>query len=263
VVAATAAEALGELGQPGDAALEAALAAARERRTGFEESDVRLAALGALARLGGPKSLPALRRALAAPDPRERAAARAALDSLAARGVPIDKKLRQAAKNSETVEGTMPVGSAPEVFPLAEPPPARRARIVTPRGAIELELLPEVAPMAVESFVRLALGGFYARAIFHRVVPNFVIQGGCPRGDGWGGPGYALRGEISPESYGVGTVGMADAGLDTAGSQFFITHSPQPHLDGRYTVFARVVAGMGVVDRIQQGDPFRVEIEDE
>jgi cyclophilin family peptidyl-prolyl cis-trans isomerase len=113
--------------------------------------------------------------------------------------------------------------------------------------------------MAVASFVRLAESGFYDHAVFHRVVPDFVIQGGCPRHDGYGGPGYALRGEISMVPYDVGTVGMADAGMDTAGSQFFITHSPVPRLDGRYTVFARVTAGMGTVDRIQQGDSFRVE----
>ncbi len=88
----------------------------------------------------------------------------------------------------------------------------------------------------------------------HRVVPNFVVQAGDPRGDGEGGPGYTLRDEINMLPYLRGTVGMALDGADTGGSQFFITHSPQPHLDGRYTVFGRVVAGMDVVDRLQQWD---------
>ena len=90
--------------------------------------------------------------------------------------------------------------------------------------------------------------------IFHRVVPNFVVQGGDPRGDGWGGPGYALRTEISTLHFEAGSLGMASAGKDTEGSQFFITHSPQPHLDGRYTVFGKVVAGMEIVEGLQIGD---------
>jgi cyclophilin family peptidyl-prolyl cis-trans isomerase len=89
---------------------------------------------------------------------------------------------------------------------------------------------------------------------FHRVVPNFVVQGGDPRGDGNGGPGYQIRCEINARRYGRGSLGMALSGKDSGGSQFFITHTPQPHLDGGYTVFGEVVEGMDVVDRVLQGD---------
>jgi cyclophilin family peptidyl-prolyl cis-trans isomerase len=104
------------------------------------------------------------------------------------------------------------------------------------------------------SFVRLAVSGFYNGLTFHRVVPNFVVQGGDPRGDGWGGPGYSIRSELGTARYERGTVGMASSGKDTEGCQFFITHSAQPHLDGRYTIFAVVERGMDVVDALQIGD---------
>ena len=124
------------------------------------------------------------------------------------------------------------------------------AVITTERGRIEIELLHREAPRTVQSFVQLADEGFYDGLTFHRVVPNFVVQGGCPIGNGWGNPGYELRCEYSRLDYDRGVVGMAHAGKDTGGSQFFITHSPQPHLDGRYTVFGRVKKGMDVVDLI-------------
>ena len=122
------------------------------------------------------------------------------------------------------------------------------------RGTIEVELAVLDAPLTCDSFTALAGKGFFNGLVIHRVVPNFVVQGGDPRGDGWGGPGYALRSEFSPARYERGTIGIASAGKDTEGSQFFITHSPQPHLDGRYTVVGRVLEGMDVVDRIQAGD---------
>jgi cyclophilin family peptidyl-prolyl cis-trans isomerase/HEAT repeat protein len=124
----------------------------------------------------------------------------------------------------------------------------------TTAGLVGLELYPGIAPFTVMSFLRLASKKFFDGLLFHRVVPNFVVQGGDPRGDGWGGPGYALRSELSLHRYDRGTLGMASAGKDTEGSQFFITHSPQPHLDGRYTVFGRVRNGMDVVDHLQVGD---------
>ena len=101
---------------------------------------------------------------------------------------------------------------------------------------------------------RLAARSYYDGLTFHRVVPDFVAQGGDPRGDGWGGPGFTLRCELSPRRYLRGTVGMALAGKDTGGSQFFITHSMQPHLDGKYTIIGEVVAGMEVVDTLLPGD---------
>ena len=128
------------------------------------------------------------------------------------------------------------------------------ARIETVRGVIVLELLGEDAPLTVANFVALARRGYYRGVHFHRVVPNFVAQDGDPRGDGNGGPGYAIRDELNTLRYARGAVGMALSGPDTGGSQYFLTLSPQPHLDARYTIFARVVEGRDVMDRLVQGD---------
>jgi cyclophilin family peptidyl-prolyl cis-trans isomerase/HEAT repeat protein len=128
------------------------------------------------------------------------------------------------------------------------------AHIVTDEGTITIRLLGEDAPGTVANFVTLVRRGFYNGLTFHRVVADFVTQGGDPRGDGWGGPGYTIRCEYNPVPYGTGTVGMALSGKDTGGSQFFITHSPQPHLDGKYTVFGEVTEGMTVLDQIEVGD---------
>ncbi len=124
----------------------------------------------------------------------------------------------------------------------------------TGKGLIKLELYPDAAPFTVQNFIKLAETGYYDNTIFHRVVPNFVIQGGDPTGTGYSGPGYSIRSEFSPLSFAPYTVGMASSGRDTEGSQFFITHSPQPHLDGKYTLFGRVTEGFEVVDKIQAGD---------
>jgi cyclophilin family peptidyl-prolyl cis-trans isomerase/HEAT repeat protein len=132
-----------------------------------------------------------------------------------------------------------------------------RAVVTTTKGSFTIELLPEAAPLTVDNFVQLARRGYYRGIVFHRVVPNFVIQGGDPRGDGNGGPGYAIRCEVNEVPYDRAAVGMALSGKDTGGSQWFVTHSPQPHLDGGYTVFGRVVAGMNVVDAIVRGDVIR------
>lgn len=135
------------------------------------------------------------------------------------------------------------------------------ALIHTKKGDIRIELFAADAPMTVDNFIKLARSGFYNDLAFLRVVPNFVIQGGDPRGDQNGGPGYQIRDEINLRQYGTGTVGMALSGKDTGGSQFFITHSPQPHLDGGYTIFGQVTDGMDVVNRIARGDKIeRVEI---
>lgn len=127
-------------------------------------------------------------------------------------------------------------------------------RVATSRGTFVITMFPDDAPFTCLNALALVSKGFYDGLLFHRVVPNFVVQGGDPRGDGWGGPGYAIRSEFGYLRYERGMVGMASAGKDTEGSQFFITHSRQPHLDGRYTIFGRVTAGMDVVDRIQVGD---------
>jgi cyclophilin family peptidyl-prolyl cis-trans isomerase/HEAT repeat protein len=128
------------------------------------------------------------------------------------------------------------------------------ATINTVRGPIRLELFGTDAPITVWNFLSLARSGYYRNTLFHRVVPNFVAQDGDPRDDGNGGPGYAIRDEMNRRRYERGAVGMALSGPDTGGSQYFITHSPQPHLDGHYTVFGRVVRGYDVLDKIVQGD---------
>jgi cyclophilin family peptidyl-prolyl cis-trans isomerase/HEAT repeat protein len=140
---------------------------------------------------------------------------------------------------------------------LTNPAVSTQAFIDTDRGTIQIELAVLDAPLTVDNFIALARRGFFNGLTFHRVVPNFVVQGGDPRGDGEGGPGYTIRNEINEQPYLRGTVGIALDWADTGGSQFFITHSPQPHLDARYTVFGRVIAGMDVVDKIQQGDVIR------
>jgi cyclophilin family peptidyl-prolyl cis-trans isomerase/HEAT repeat protein len=129
-----------------------------------------------------------------------------------------------------------------------------KVKIITKHGEIIVELFKEYAPFTVLNFVKLVKNKFYDGLIFHRVVPDFVVQGGDPRGDGWGGPGYNMRTEISLVNYERGSCGIASAGKDTEGCQFFITHISTPHLDGRYTIFAKVVKGMDIVDRIQVGD---------
>lgn len=129
-----------------------------------------------------------------------------------------------------------------------------QAVVTTSKGSFTIEFLPEEAPLTVDNFVQLAQRDYYRNVTIHRVVPNFVIQDGDPRGDGNGGPGYQIRCEINQVPYDRAAVGMALSGKDTGGSQWFVTHSPQPHLDGGYTVFGRVVAGMEVVDQIVRGD---------
>jgi peptidyl-prolyl cis-trans isomerase B (cyclophilin B) len=131
-----------------------------------------------------------------------------------------------------------------------------RATVETTKGNIVLELYPRHAPKTVNNFVFLAKDGFYDGVTFHRVIENFVIQGGDPDGTGRGGPGYSFEDEVkdNPLKHEKGVISMANAGPNTNGSQFFITHSPQPHLNGRHTVFGKVVEGMETVHAIRQGD---------
>ncbi len=128
--------------------------------------------------------------------------------------------------------------------------------IETDKGNIEIELYPQNAPKTVNNFVFLAREGFYDGVLFHRVINNFMIQGGDPTGTGSGGPGYKFEDEIqgNPLKHETGVLSMANAGPNTNGSQFFITHAPQPHLNGKHTVFGKVVVGQDVVDSIQEGD---------
>jgi cyclophilin family peptidyl-prolyl cis-trans isomerase/HEAT repeat protein len=132
-----------------------------------------------------------------------------------------------------------------------------RVTLETDRGTLEIELLVAEAPLTVAAFLGLIERRYFDGTRWHRVVPNFVVQDGDPRGDGWGGPGFMLRDEINPMRYETGSVGMALSGPDTGGSQYFITHSAQPHLDGIYTIFGRVVSGGGTLGEIGMGDRIR------
>jgi peptidyl-prolyl cis-trans isomerase B (cyclophilin B) len=140
------------------------------------------------------------------------------------------------------------------------------ATLETSKGEIELELYPVNAPKTVNNFVFLVQEGFYDGVVFHRVISNFMIQGGDPTGTGMGGPGYKFEDETynNPLKHETGVISMANAGPNTNGSQFFITHSPQPHLNGKHTVFGKVTKGMDVVNAIRQGDKMnRVTIREE
>lgn len=128
-----------------------------------------------------------------------------------------------------------------------------RAIMETDKGSINLDLFDDAAPNTVKNFVELSEKGFYDGLIFHRVIDNFMIQGGCPKGQGTGGPGYQIKCEINPNKHIAGTLSMAHAGKDTGGSQFFICHAPQPHLDGIHTTFGQT-QDMDVVNAIRKGD---------
>jgi peptidyl-prolyl cis-trans isomerase B (cyclophilin B) len=128
-----------------------------------------------------------------------------------------------------------------------------RAIMETDKGTITLEMFDDDAPGTVQNFVDLANNGFYDGLNFHRVIPNFMVQGGCPKGNGTGGPGYTIKCEINSNKHEAGSLSMAHRGPDTGGSQFFICHSPQPHLDGVHTVFGKT-EDMDVVNAIRQGD---------
>jgi len=157
----------------------------------------------------------------------------------------------------DEVSRPAPLRYAPEFFEsagLLHPKFSPMALIETRHGVIEVELNVVEAPIATTNFIELTRAGYFNGLRWHRVVPNFVAQTGDPRGDGIGGPGYAIVDELSPLPFTRGAVGMALSWDDTGGSQFFITHSPQPHLDGQYTVFGRVVKGMDVVDRLGPED---------
>jgi cyclophilin family peptidyl-prolyl cis-trans isomerase len=248
VVRGAAASGLGEIKPPnGDQAL------AEAYRFGQRDAvyTARAASLAALAKYGAAVATPVLKAALADKDWAVRVRAAMLLKELdPASAADVEEQIRPAPT-------TLPadVYQAPR---LVSPPVSTQAYIDTDRGTIQIELAVLDAPLTVENFITLAGKGFFNGLTIHRVVPDFVIQDGDPRGDGEGGPGYTIRDELNERPYLRGTVGMAlDPWPDTGGSQFFITHSPQPHLDAKYTVFGRVTAGMDTVDKIQQGDIIR------
>ncbi len=237
----TAATNIGELKPEGGAE---ALVAAYKRGESDLVIDTRAAALEALAKYDAAAALPTLRTALADKDWAVRVKAADLLKALDPT-VETARAIRPApASSSVSYENAW----------LTDPPVSPHVYIETEKGTIEIELDVLDAPITSRNFITLARKGYFDGLTFHRVVPDFVIQGGDPRGDGEGGPGYTIRDELNQEPYLRGTVGMALAWRDTGGSQFFITHGPQPHLDARYTVFGRVVSGIEVVDAINQWD---------
>ncbi len=250
IVRATAAGQLAEL--PPDAETTAALAAALPLALQRDATnDAALALLDALAKQkSDATALAAIKSALDSPDYLIRTRAAALLQ--AAQPTPADSAAINPDARIETVATRNHLADYRRA--LARTGKRIIANVNTEKGAFVLELLPDDAPLTVDNFVELARRGYFNQIAFHRVVPNFVVQGGDPRGDGNGGPGYQIRCEINEVPYARGAVGMALSGKDTGGSQWFITHSPQPHLDGGYTVFARVVEGMDTVDRITRGD---------
>jgi cyclophilin family peptidyl-prolyl cis-trans isomerase/HEAT repeat protein len=241
VIRKTAARLLGELKPIG---ADRALAEAYRDGRGDSSYLARAAAVDALVEYAGPLARETLKMALEDPDWAVRVLAVRHLDRMEP-GVDHAAELGPA-PGRRSVEYGAPHLITPSVSP--------HVYVETPRGTIEIELNVIDAPLTSENFTTLARSGFYDGLLFHRVVPNFVIQGGDPRSDGQGGPGYTVRDELSQHPYLRGTVGMALDWEDTGGSQFFITHSPQPRLDGRYTIFGRVVAGMEAVDKIRSGD---------
>ncbi|SDY48607.1 peptidylprolyl isomerase [Tindallia californiensis] len=141
----------------------------------------------------------------------------------------------------------------------------KHVKMETEKGQIHIELFEKEAPGTVSNFLKLIKEGFYDGLSFHRVIDDFVIQGGCPQGTGTGGPGYTIKCELknNPHKHERGSLSMAHAGRDTGGSQFFICHSPQPHLDGNHTVFGKVTEGIEVVDEIRAGDKMlKVSVEE-
>lgn len=231
--AALAAVAAGDLARWKDPEAGRLIAAAYAGLKPETDSETMQALLEALGEVEGPEARSLLATAAASPDANLRRVARKAL--------------------KQPEEG-LP-GAAPTAVVEAPLPPAEvRARVRTTRGEFVLVLHGADAPRTVANFLRLVGEDYYEALTFHRVVPDFVVQGGDPRGDGWGGPGYSIRCEVNPRHFERGAVGMALAGKDTGGSQWFVCHSAQPHLDGNFTVFATVVDGMGVVDSLQEGD---------
>lgn len=223
------------------------LIAALGKLTSAAAAEEMIAILGALGASGDPRAIPMARWAREDPNFSVRKAAREALGALGDKDAPPPK------------HPPPPLPTPGDADAVADRTIA--ATIGTNRGEIEIRFYPADAPYAVASLVYLTGARFFQPPrdggkglTFHRVVPDFVIQGGDPRGDGNGGPDYTLRCEYSRRRFGRGSVGIAHAGRDTGGSQLFITHAPTPHLDGRYTLVGEVVRGQDVVDQIVVGD---------
>lgn len=252
VVRKIAATLLGELGAEATSAdARTAVVSALVRAFEVAKDDasylVRAAVLDALTALGGIEAEAMLTNALSDADWATRLRAAEGLDVLRVNGSHTD--VIRPAPGRRSVDFSAPRLVRPTVSP--------HVYVETDYGTIELELNVVDTPVTADNFMTLARRGFYDGLTFHRVVPNYLVQGGDPRADSEGGPGYTLRDELNQTPFLRGTVGMVLDWQDTGGSQFFITHSPQPTLDGRYTAFASVVDGMDVVDQIRQGDVIR------
>jgi HEAT repeat protein/cyclophilin family peptidyl-prolyl cis-trans isomerase len=248
IIRIAAARGIGEL-KPANGA--AALADAYRFGMRDAQYGARAAALAALAKYGAADAVPLLKTAFTDKD-----------WAVRVRAMQLVKELDPAA----AADAAMAIRPAPTTVPpdtyraerLLNPAVSTQVYLDTDRGTIQIELAVVDAPLTVENFITLARKGFFNGLSVHRVVPDFVVQDGDPRSDGEGGPGYSIRDELNERPYLRGTVGMAlDPWPDTGGSQYFITLSPQPHLDAKYTVFGRVIAGMEVVDQIQQWDVIR------
>ncbi len=248
-VAATAATSIGE---QKDKTAVAALMDAYRARPEHEFVDVQIEIVRVLGELGAVEAEPLLTEATSNDDVRVRVAAVEALKKLglATPELPSERSFHEAAFDRTRKKQ------------LAPPSGTRHAVIFTRHGPIEVELFGDDAIQTVANFITLAKAGFYKKLTLHRVVPNFVVQGGDPRGDGWGDAGYTVPAEVSRHHYDEGYLGIADSGKDTGSCQFFITLSPQRQLDGRYTIFGRVTKGMENVWEIDQGDQFDVKILD-
>lgn len=241
IVRATAADLLG--GEPPFPAITQALIAAWPRTTKDSLNDAALSILDSLGKQKTPAANDAIKAALDSPDYLVR---RRAVAVLKANGLGDFSARIGTVKTRNT--------DADYRRALARIGKKVQAVVTTSSGSFTIELLPSDAPLTVDNFVQLARRNYFNGITIHRVVPNFVIQDGDPRGDGNGGPGYQIRCEINQVLYDRAVLGMALSGKDTGGSQWFVTHAPQPHLDGGYTVFGRVIAGMEVVDKISRGD---------
>jgi cyclophilin family peptidyl-prolyl cis-trans isomerase/HEAT repeat protein len=219
----------------------ATLQAAEVRARNDKQNDARLTAIGSIAEIDYPERESVLRGVLTDHDPIVR---RIAADA-------IEQKLKKPRPQYTPLPVTRT--DYAQIVDWSRQP--HTATIHMTRGNIQIALLTREAPITTWNFAQLAKAKYFDNSSFMRVVPNFVIQGGDPRNDMEGGPGYAIRDEINLQKYTRAAVGMALSGPDTGGSQFFITHSPQPHLDGGYTIFGRVTAGMtAVVDQTERGD---------
>lgn len=245
IIRATAAELLGEL-PPDETNTRALVAALPVALADKELNDAALAILDSLAKQKSAKANEAIQTALNSQDYLVR---RKAVALLKANGTgDFSSRIGTVQTRNTTADYERAIARIGKQV---------TAVVTTTKGSFTINLLPDDATLNVDNFVQLAKRKYFGGITVHRVVPNFVIQDGDPRGDGNGGPGYQIRCEINQVPYERGAVGMALSGKDTGGSQWFVTHSPQPHLDGGYTVFGNVVAGMNTVDAIVRGDVIR------